>query len=81
MSRARQREGERREGYEVYQLIIAALGRGVRPLKGPEHCDGQDDGHGEGVRGNLSYLRIRRGVSGAPDKGKLRLPLSAFLAK
>ena len=33
------------------------------------------------VRGMSRYLRIRRGVSGAADKGKRGLPLGVFAAK
>ena len=42
-----QREGERRKGNEVDDLI-AAVGRRRRGLQGPEHRNRQNEGHGEG---------------------------------
>ena len=53
-ARARQREGECREGYEVNELV-AALRRGGWRLQGPEHCDGQGERHGDCKR-NVEVL-------------------------
>ena len=48
-ARASEREGERREGDEVYELVTALRRWGWR-LQGPEHCDGQGKRHGDGQR-------------------------------
>ena len=65
---AGQREGECGEGDEVHELV-AALWRGRGRLEGPEHGQGQGDGH-KGCEGDVEVLAHGAGVAGAPGKGK-----------
>ena len=60
-ARACQREGECREGDEVHQLV-ASLGCWGRRLQGPEHRDGQGEGHDYG-EGDVEVLAHPPGFS------------------
>ena len=60
--RAGQREGERREGYEVHELV-ASLRRWGRCLQGPEHRDGQGERHNK-RQGDIQVLAHPPGCIG-----------------
>ena len=69
--RARQREGECGEGYEVHELV-AALGRRGRRLQGPEHRDTQGERHDYG-QGDVEVLAHANRVSVPGTERKWRL--------
>ena len=63
--RARQREGQRGEGYEVHELV-AALGCGRRRLQGPEHRDGQGE-RDDYCEGDVEVLAHALRLTGGPQ--------------
>ena len=63
--RARQREGQRGEGYEVHELV-AAIGCGRRRLQGPEHPDGQGE-RDDYCEGDVEVLAHALKLTGGPQ--------------
>lgn len=78
-ARARQREGERREGYEVHQLV-ASLRRRRRLVHGPEHRDGQGERHGD-REGDVEVLAHPPGCSGRAKQRQARAAVGCIRGK
>ena len=77
--RAGQREGERREGYEVHELV-ASLRRRGRRLQGPEHRDGQGERHNNG-EGDVEVLAHPPGCIGRAEQRQARASVGVLSAK
>jgi len=77
--RARQREGECGEGYEVHELV-AALGRRGRRLQGPEHRDTQGERHDYG-EGYVEVLAHATRLTAPRTEHKCKLSPGVFAAK
>ena len=69
-ARAGQWEGECGKGNEVHELV-AALGCGRGRFEGPEHGQGQGDGH-KGCEGDVEVLAHGGGVRGRMPEAKRR---------
>ena len=73
---ARQREGECCEGYEVHELVGALRRRGRR-LEGPEHRNGQGEGHNEG-EGDVEVLAHATRLTAPRTEHKWKLSPGVF---